>query len=101
MHFDQITNIPSSWKNGLIKLLKEIVKSQNIEDRKWLLLETKIKYNISFDTLLLFFNYIEQDAQEKIHRMFRDTKETEKDFYKFFQALPYIFLKNDSYADAF
>ena len=42
MHIAAITSIPSSWKNGLISLLKEVVKGQDIEERKLLLLKTKI-----------------------------------------------------------
>ena len=31
MYLDDIINIPSSWINGLILLLKEVVKEKNIE----------------------------------------------------------------------
>ena len=100
MHIAAITSIPSSWKNGLISLLKEVVKGQDIEERKLLLLKTKISYNLSFDTLLLFLSYVQKDAEEKIHRMFRDPRESVKNYSKFFDALPYIFMKNESYAEA-
>ena len=76
MYLNDITAIPSSWKIYIVRLLSEVAKNPNIEDRKWLILKTKIRYNLSFGALLQFLNFLEKNGEGPAYLFIMDQKGT-------------------------
>lgn len=76
MYLDETTAIPSTWKLGIINLLSEVAKKQTIEEKRYLILKTKIKYNLSFGNLLRYLKILENNGEIQALIMISDAKRT-------------------------
>lgn len=96
MYLEETTAIPSCWKLEILKHLNLVAEKQEIEDRKWLILKAKVRYNLSFATFLQFLNILKKKGEQQLYMLMTDVENTKQNFWKLYSTLPYIFLMNES-----